>query len=124
MNLLPLCGPLDDGSGFIPPGPSYVTPDPTRAGEGRALMAEAALGAVSIAACACYAAQLQLDDLAEVLVTGGEEAEPVVEEARAACTSARRSLRVALLALTALRDRLVPPRGGLAPPPRQPRRRC
>lgn len=123
MDLLPLCGPLDDGSGLIPPGPSYMTPDPTRAAEGRA-PAEAALAAVSMAAAAGYAAQLQLDDLAEVLVTAVGGVEPAVGEARAACTSARRSLRVALHALTGLRDRLGPPRDGPVPPTRQPRRRC
>ena len=75
--------------GLIPPGPSYMTPDPRRTAEGRAPVAEAALAAVSMAAAAGYAAQLELDDLAEVLVTAAGGVEPAVAEARAACTSAR-----------------------------------
>lgn len=117
MGLLPLCGPPDDGSGLIPPGPTYMTPDPMRAGDGRLLAAEAVIAALSQAAAATFLAQLHLDDLAEVLEGSGPSVEPALGAARVACTAARRSLRAALLALAALRDRLVSP-------PREPRRRC
>ena len=123
MDLLPLCGPRDDGQGLIPPGPSYMTPDLSRCGSGHAMAVEVALAGLSGAAATGFAVQLQLDDLAEVLDATGEDGRSKLAEARAACRAARRSLRVALLAMADLRDRLVATRGGHKPPPRPPRRR-
>jgi hypothetical protein len=125
MGLLPLCGPPVDDYGPIPIGRSYMTPDPQRVGEGRSLAADAALAALSRAADTAYLAQLQLDDLAELLDGLGDGLRPAAAGARDACTAGRRALRTALLGITTLRDRLAAPRGGPPPPrPKPLRRRC